>query len=158
MRMRRYWMTGCMALMLLAAQRWPGSNEREEADGKGHGWITLTSKRSVDETVRHIQRAARASQMAVVAQSAPAGPADAAQPPAARVLVLGDAGGQTPAMQSEQQTLPDLPLTVLVHQRADGRTEVRFPDPRALRREPGAPPDWLTRLAALPKVIRAALA
>lgn len=186
MRMTRYWMTGCMAIMLLAATRWPTPDEREEAGEARGGWISMISKRSVDDTVRQIQRAAKASQLAVVAQSAPsmaahpdpitsaadvgqAGGPTVAQPALqvamasdanrARILVLGDAAdGHTPAVQAAGQAVPDLPMKVLVHQRADGRTEVLFSDPRGLRREPGAPPDWRTRLAALPRVLKAALA
>jgi uncharacterized protein (DUF302 family) len=178
MRMTRYWMTGCMAIMLLAAARWPTPDEREEAGESRGGWISLISKRSVDDTVRQIQRAAKASQLAVVAQSAPTrtaadvGQADgsaearsatqvamASDASRARILVLGDAAdGHTPAVQADGQAVPDLPMKVLVHQRADGRTEVLFSDPRGLRREPGAPPDWRTRLAALPRVLKAALA
>jgi uncharacterized protein (DUF302 family) len=158
MRMKRYWMTGCMALMLLAAASWPRLDEQQEGDKPPSAWLSLISKHSVDITVRQIQRAAKAHQMAVVAQAAPHGSGAPDVAEGARVLVLGDTDGHTPAMQSDQQIVPDLPMKVLVYQRPDGRTEVRFTDPRGLKREEGAPRDWRARLAALPQVLKAALA
>jgi uncharacterized protein (DUF302 family) len=115
MRLSRYWMTGCMALVLLVAGRsLPGpdlrSSEREESDQERKGWVVSLSNRPLDETVRLLQQAARSHGLAVLADFTPGAIAgqvagqlggEAAGGPSGleRVLVLGRSDGHTPVLQ-----------------------------------------------------------
>jgi uncharacterized protein (DUF302 family) len=160
MRMTRYWMTGCMALILLAAGRWPARDETEETQLRQGARITLTSKYGLDETIRQIERSARLNGLPVVARASPTPPVgSAAQAGQARVLVLGDEGGQTPMLQADDRPVAsaDLPWTVLIHQRADGRTEVSLSDPDAMALPDGVSSELLERVTAMPQLVRAAI-
>lgn len=167
MRMTRYWMSGCMALVLLAAGRWPQAAEREDAEQSGRGWVTITSKHSLDRTVKQLERAARAQGLPVVADVA----ADAtgkgkdgrvatraSRNGTGRVLVLGRTDGHTPVVQQAGDASPvDLPLRVLLTSLPDGSTRVMFADPGQLADQSGLPEDIRHDLAALPRVVTAAL-
>lgn len=162
MRMSRYWMSGCMALVLLAAGRWPEMGDREESDQNRRGWVTITSKYSLDQTVRQLQRAARAQGLPVVAdvaagastgQSVRATPSDGA----GRVLVLGRADGHTPVVQAHDASPLDLPLRLLLRAQPDGSTRVMFNDPGMLAGHGVLPADILNDVAALPRVVFSAL-
>jgi uncharacterized protein (DUF302 family) len=183
MRMTRYWMTGCMALILLVAGRWPAREDMEESNVRQRAWITLTSKYGLEETIRQIERSARLNGLPVVARLSPQAPelpqsATSAQVPqtssgpyrqvaqreapsgpdrAVRVLVLGDAGGQTPMMETNGPASAELPLKVLIRQRADGRTEVSLSDPGAMALPEGVSTEMLDRVTALPQMVRAAI-
>jgi uncharacterized protein (DUF302 family) len=183
MRMTRYWMTGCMALILLAAGRWPAREEIEETQVRQGARITLTSKYGLDETLRQIERSARQNGLPVVARTAlqPPALADApamvgaaqqgvakvgaqAVPKAAEhngargaVHVLGDEGGQTPMIHDDGAAAADLPWKLLIRQQPDGRTEVSFSDPRATALPDGVSVDLARRVMALPQLVRAAI-
>jgi uncharacterized protein (DUF302 family) len=185
MRMTRYWMTGCMALILLAAGRWPAREEIEETQVRQGARITLTSKYGLDETLRQIERSARQNGLPVVARTALQPPALAGQPalvgaaqqvvepgaaPAAakatarrmasgavHVLVLGDEGGQTPMRHDDGAAAADLPWKLVIRQQPDGRTEVSFSDPRAMALPEGVPLELAQRVSALPQLVRAAI-
>ncbi len=158
MHMTRYWMTGCMALILLVAGRWPQRDEQEDDRQRQGGWITLTSKYGMDETVRQIERSARLTGLPVVARTAPQPPnAPSGDTSRARVLVLGDEGGQTPMMQADSDTQPNLPWTVLIRQRANGQTEVSLSDPDAMDLPEGASASLLERVTALPQAVKDAI-
>lgn len=158
MQMTRYWMTGCMALILLVAGRWPQREEQEENQLRQRSWITLTSKYGMEETVRQIERSARLTGLPVVARAAPKPPTGSSHGAGeARVLVLGDEGGQTPMMQADSDTAPDLPWTVLIRRRADGQTEVRLSDPDAMDLPDGVSASLLERVTALPQALKAAI-
>jgi uncharacterized protein (DUF302 family) len=163
MRLSRFWMSGCMALVLLAAGRWPAElGDREESDLGRRGWVTLTSKYSLDQTARQLQRAARAEGLPVVADVA-AGASTAQrvkgghQEGAGRVLVLGRADGHTPVMQASDVSPLDLPLRLLLRAQPDGSTRVMFSDPRLLAGRDVLPEDVLDDIASLPRVVSAAL-
>lgn len=158
MRMTRIWMTGCMALVLLAAGRTPVRAE-QDADQRGQRTrITLTSKYDLDETVRQVERSARSSGLPVVARAVPrTGQGEGAAQATARVLVLGDDAGRTPVVQAEGDMAPELPWHVLIRQRPDGQTEVSMADPSAM-----AVPDEVHRalvqkVNALPDVLKSAI-
>lgn len=162
MRMARYWMSGCMALVLLAAGRWPNMGDREESEGR-RGWVSITSKYPLEQTARQLQRAAKAQGLPVVfdlpAAVAGRGPQGASMGAegAGRVLVLGRADGHTPVMQASDAAPVDLPLRVLLKAQPDGSTRVLFNDPQRLAQQDALPDEFLKDLAALPKVVSAAL-
>ncbi|MDE2402358.1 MAG: DUF302 domain-containing protein [Burkholderiales bacterium] len=158
MRLTRYWMTGCMAMVLLAAGRWPELRDREEASAQGHGWITLTSKYSVDETVQKIEKSARKRGLAVMAKVVPDRlNGDVLVPAPATVLVLGDHGGQTPMIQADADATPDLPMKLLVAQQPDGSTRVMFHDGLALMQDDDLPHEFRDPMTMLPQVVDAAV-
>lgn len=165
MRMSRYWMSGCMALVLMAAGQWP-SVAREvgdvgDADLERQGWVSVTSRLSMDQAVKQLQRAARAKGMPVVADVAAGASARQAEGATdTRVLVLGRQDGHTPIFQAADSSQMDLPWRVLLQSLPDGSTRVLFNDPAhiAARIDHADPADGaLASLAALPEVISAAL-
>jgi len=154
-----------MALVLLAAGRWP-VREEMDADPRERTRITLTSKYDLDETLRQVERSARRSGLPVVARAAPksqagahaqaaGAPADAAE--VAHVLVLGDADGRTPVLQAEGSPSPELPWQVVVRQHLDGHTEVSIPNPRKMAVPDEVQPELLERVTALPAVLKSAI-
>lgn len=168
MRMSRYWMSGCMALVLMAAGQWPSvDREAAESDLEREGWVSVTSRLPLDQAVKQLQRAARAKGMPVVADVAPAALAGQAAEAsadagagAARVLVLGRQDGHTPIFQAADSSQMDLPWRVLLQSLPDGSTRVLFNDPAhiAARIDHADPADGaLASLGALPEVVSAAL-
>ena len=154
---RRIWMTGCMALVLLAAGRGLSRQEDDGVERSQRPRITMTSKFDLDETVRQIERTARKSGVAVLARAVPP-PAEGEGMAAGetRVLVLGDDDGRTPVTQADGGQQLDLPWKVVIRLRADGQTEVSLPHPEALE----IPPEdtiaeaTLARVSALPRVLQ----
>jgi uncharacterized protein (DUF302 family) len=178
MRMSRYWITGCMALVLLAAGQSPS---RAEPDSARRGWITRTSRFSVDETIAKLEQAAQARGMAVFAKlggspAALAGEMAAVVPSEAaltsaqadeggtlasqvlpQVLVLAADDTGTPVLQPAHTARIELPLQIRVEQAPDGRTLVAVSDSVYLAEQGGAPPEVLSEVAALPGLIDSAL-
>lgn len=154
----RYWMTGCMALVLLAAQQAPARQQRVDADSR-RGCLRMQSKYPVDETIRKIESAARSRGLLVLAvvDAARDVPGDGVEP--TRVLVLGDRTGTTPVLQDDGSGDGiDLPMRVLVASREDGSTEVTISDPASLAREvPDLPAELARSVEALPALMDAAL-
>jgi uncharacterized protein (DUF302 family) len=160
----RIWMTGCMALVLVAAGRWPVRDEQDsdaDADQRGQRTrITMTSKYDLDETIRQVERSVRRSGLPVVARAVPRAPQGGALVhEGARVLVLGDEGGRTPVMQADGGMSTELPWQVLIRQRPDGQTEVSMPDAEAmalsLPEEIGR--ETLDKVTALSGVLKSAI-
>lgn len=155
MRMTRIWMTGCMALVLLAAGRWPVREEQDDAERSQRTRITMTSKYDLDETVRQVERSVRRSGLPVLARAAPQPPAgDAGPAQATHVLVLGDHDGRTPVVQADGSASPVLPWQVLIRRHADGRTEVSMPDPETMALPDEVEPATRERVTALPGVLK----
>lgn len=160
MRMSRYWISGCMAVILAAAGRMPNPDDTTRSSQK---WVSLKTHLSVKEAAAQIEALAREGQTPVVVRTSAAG---RALQPSARsdttVLVLGDAAGQTPVVQAQGDQLPDLPLGIVISRTPDGQTQVRYAEPDwGTAGAPGqasVPPDWQARIKALPGLIRSALA
>lgn len=157
MRITRYWMTGCMALILLGAGRWPQRDEQEEEREGQRASIALTSRYNVDETVRQIERSVRRNGLPVLLRTAVRPPHGADQTDEAKVLVLGDEGGQTPVLQAEGQATPELPWKVVVRPGADGQAEVLLTDPRSMAPPEGVSPQTASKLASLIKLVKNAI-
>ncbi|MFZ5521108.1 MAG: hypothetical protein ACOZD0_07880 [Pseudomonadota bacterium] len=148
----RFWMTGCTALVLLAAGQMPSA--AEEDSSRRHA-VTLTSGYPVDETLERIVRQARNQGLAVVARlDAPTSPADAA---GRRVLVLGDEAQRTPVLQGQPHNRLALPLQVVVGPAPNGGTQVAVEDAAYWSSQPVVPGEVVERVAALPTLIESAL-
>lgn len=162
MRMSRYWITGCMALVLLAAGQTPG---RAESESARRGWITRTSRYSVDETIAKLEQAAQEHGLTVFAKVDSRQPIErgassvpsVAAAPSSQVLVLSPDDAGTPVMQSASPARLELPMQIRVERGPDGRTVVAVNDSAYLAEQGGAPPDMLSGVAALPGLIESAL-
>lgn len=158
MHMTRYWMTGCMALILLVAGRWPQRDELEDEHLGQRTRIALTSKYDVDETVRQIERSVRRNGLPVVLRTTVQSPGGTAPTQGeAKVLVLGDESGHTPVLQVQDQAHPELPWTVVIRPRADGQAEVLLTDPGGLAPPEGVSEQTLQKVADLPDMLKAVL-
>jgi len=184
MHMTRLWMTGCMALVLLAAGRWLPREAAEETASGERSRPSLSTRYGLNETVSRIEKLAKQRGLVVLAKApARAGVEMAAAPHAARhealsdarhaapssdaagqqaladarVLVLGDADGRTAAWQVEGQTVPVLPWQVVVRQRPDGGTDVWLPSAEALPPVADAAGDALRQMQNLPQAVSDAL-
>jgi uncharacterized protein (DUF302 family) len=71
------------------------------------------------------------------------------------VLILGNARGGTPLMQSNQLIGIDLPLKVLVWQDTSGKTWLSYVDPATLAKRYGLPADTATAVTKLSSVLHA---
>jgi uncharacterized protein (DUF302 family) len=158
MRITRIWMTGCMALVLLAATRWPARSERDDAEDRQRGRITMNSQYDLDETVRQIERQARQSGLRLVLTQALPDRAltTSSGNTKARVLVFGDESGRTPIVHAESRE-PELPLKVVVSQHPDGRTEVSMAAPDSLPEPDKMPKEARATLSKWPQLLRAAI-
>ncbi|RZL00737.1 MAG: DUF302 domain-containing protein [Rubrivivax sp.] len=158
MRLKRYWMTGCMALVLMAAGRLPELPDSEETADAKVGWVTLTSKHNLADTVSKLTQAARSRGMSVVAKVSPQGPgAPAAGQAPSMVLVLGDNDGHTPVVQEGSNASPHLPMKVLVTTRRDGATTVSFHDGATLLSDADVPSEFIGGVKQLARVVGAAV-
>lgn len=154
MRITRLWMTGCMALVLLAAGRWPARDEQDETHLGQRTKIALTSKFDVDETAQQIERFAKRNGLVVLAHTTPQAPdGDMAHEGETRVLVLGDESGHTPVLQEGNHAAPELPWRVLIRQRPGGQTEVWWPTLEASVPD-GVSLETLAKVTALPQMLK----
>jgi uncharacterized protein (DUF302 family) len=158
MKLSRYWMTGCMALVLMVAGRGSMASMRGESETEERrGWISSASQQPLDETVRRLQLAARRHGFQVMVNMPASGVASCTE----RVLVLGRHDGRTPVVQSGGEGAAhgvwDLPLRLLVQTLPDGSTRVAYGDPTELSAPEGLPSDMLQDMAALPAIVSAAL-
>ncbi|MGH6648689.1 DUF302 domain-containing protein [Aquabacterium sp.] len=158
MRLKRYWMTGCMALVLVAAGRLPDVPDSEDAADSKVGWVTLTSKHSLDDTVNKLTQAARSRGMSIMAKVSQkrSDDRDMGKAPAL-VLVLGDHDGHTPVVQDSSNASPHLPMKVLVETRRDGSTAVSFHDGATLLSDADVPSEFIGGVRQLARVVGAAV-
>lgn len=146
----RWWVTGGAAAVLAAAAQ--GSVLNAEMLSK------RSSRHSLNETARRIERAAREHGMPVFAKLTPlARPAAMPEPEPTLMLVLGTDDAHTPVVQATEDAALQLPLTVWVRSPQDRGTEVQFSDSRWLAEHEALPPELADQVAALPALIDAAI-
>jgi uncharacterized protein (DUF302 family) len=160
MRMSRYWISGCMAVILAAAGRMPNPDDTSRSSSK---WVSLKTHLSVKDAAAQIEALARAGQTPVLVRTSAAGRAlKASARTDTTVLVLGDAAGQTPVLQAQADQLPALPLGIVISRTPDGLTQVQYAEPdwasEGAPNQADVPPDWQARVKALPGLIKSALA
>ncbi|HET6787020.1 MAG TPA: hypothetical protein VFW84_04595 [Aquabacterium sp.] len=157
MKLSRYWMTGCMALVLLVAGRGASAAAREEGEqDERRGVVTASSQRPLDETLQRLRAAARRHGFDIMVNLA-----GGSGPWAERVLVLGHRDGRTPVVQTTSTTGREggweLPLRLWLRSGPDGATQIIYGDPRELKASGDLPPEMLQDVAALPAIVSAAL-
>lgn len=146
-----------MALVLLAASRWPMQGERDDGELERRGWVTLSSPLSADEAVRKLKQAASRHGMPVMAQVKPSGAPGSHGDSDPQVLVLGSSDGHTPIVQAGVSSQMDVPLKVLVQSMPDGSSQVMYSSAEVWSAHEEVPPELLQDMAALPKVVQSAL-
>lgn len=77
--------------------------------------------------------------------------------PATTVLIYGNAKGGTPIMLATPAAALDLPLRVLVRERADGKVVIGFHPVAAMLRRAGVPAEAAVRLEPAQRVLLAAV-
>lgn len=142
----RCWLTGCMAVVLLAAH---DSQTRQRAQ-QG-----FTSRFSLADTIKRLEAQAEQSGLAVFARLA--APLQQWHGRSASLLVLGISPDATPVIQTSPRAPIDLPLLLWVEEQPQGGSKVLLPDPAALDR-PGTPQDLRRSVALLPALVSTALA
>jgi len=156
MRMSRYWISGCMAVILASAGRMPNPDDTTRSSRK---WVKLETHLSVKDAAAQIEAWARQGPTPVLVRTSPSGHAMSASDRAdTTVLVLGDAAGQTPVVQARGDQLPDLPMGIVIRRTEDGLTQVSFPAPDDATPLNEVPSHWQARVKALPGLIKSALA
>jgi uncharacterized protein (DUF302 family) len=138
----RFWVTGAAAVVWAALTQMPSD---------GDLWTSRSSRHSVAETARRIEREARERGLPVFAKWS-------TREAGSLVLVLGTGEGETPVLQPAPDAALELPLTVWLS--ADGRqpgARIRFSDGRRLREQADLPRELERPVAALPQLIDAAL-
>jgi uncharacterized protein (DUF302 family) len=159
MKLSRYWMTGCMALVLLVAGRGASAADREESDpDERHALITASTQQPLDQTLRRLQTAARRHGLDVMVNLPSAGAAGQVE----RVLVLAHRDdGRTPVVQAAAPEGHEgrwaLPMRLVISTSADGGTHITYGDPEALGASGELPPEMLRDVAVLPSIVSAAL-
>lgn len=123
------------------------------------GLVSVTSPFGMDDTVMHLEAAIRAKGLKVFAVIDHAGEAHAVgldlRP--MKLLVVGNPNAGTPLMQHEPTAGIDLPMKLLVWERAPGQVAVTWNDPAYLVRRHGLPKDDQATLAAIGNLATQAL-
>ena len=148
----RFWMTGCVAIVMAALSSHPARAKPLQDEQRMRSRSALSSPYGVAETVCKIEEAAHARGWQVFAKFEPRGGVPGA------TLVLASPDGVTPVFQDEPASGLELPLRIEVTRMQDGHTEVSFHDMRRDERRVDMPAAAIESLAPLPEVLEAALA
>lgn len=155
MKTPRYWMTGSMAVVAMAARQGPAMPPQDGLQAAScRPTVRKASRYSLNATVGRIVSAASRCGLGVFASmeaSAGAGPAE-------RVLVFSDDSGVTPVVQDVwADSELDLPLEVRVSELDDGTSLVTVMDASSLQTTDALPDSVCQQLQHLPGLIDAAL-
>lgn len=152
MRMTRYWMTGCMAVVMMAANQAQTRKSGDNASRKHT--LSRASRYSLKTTIGRIQQAARDSGMGIFANVEGSG--DEAH--VEQILVLSDPSGATPIVQDAwSHSELGLPLEVRVSEMEDGTSVVTIIDAAFLEETHTLPQDVVRSVSQLPHLIEVAL-
>jgi uncharacterized protein (DUF302 family) len=149
----RFWMTGCVAIVMAALTSSPARARPELEELRMRTRSALSSPYDVAETVCKIEEAAHARGWLVFAKVQP----NEWDTPSA-TIVLASPEGVTPVLQGEPATGLELPLRIEVTRTQDGRTQVSYHDMQRDERRADMPESAIQSLAPLSEVLEAALA
>jgi uncharacterized protein (DUF302 family) len=142
----RFWVTGGLAAVMAAAAQ--GDTR------SGENARTRVSRYSARETVQRIELLARDHGLPLFAKLAPR----SAELHSEWLLVLGSDAEHTPVLQSAPGAPLELPLTVRVASDGERGTQVHFTrSSEWLAEQDGVPREMAAQLAALPRLIDAAI-
>lgn len=123
------------------------------------GIVEHASPLRFQETVERLAKAIAEHGMTIFARidhAANARDAGMTMPPA-MVLIYGNGKGGTPIMLATPLAALDLPLRVLVRERADGKVVIAFHPIAATLRGAGVPEEFVERLAPAQQMLVAAM-
>ena len=122
---------------------------------QGNGLVQVTSRYSVDETVRRLEAAFAEKGMRVFAVIDHSGEAEKVglEMRPTKVVIFGSPKGGTPLMVAAPSLAIDLPLKALVAEDAEGKVSVTYNDPEYLRERHGVPEELIKNLAGAGAVI-----
>lgn len=147
----RFWMTGCVAVVLAAV----GSTRAVATE---RSLQSTASRYGVVETVERIEACARQHGLSVFARMAEPGSASRIAPEFTRgeqaVIVFACGQGGTPVLMTSADARPDLALMLYVRDGPGGGAEVLMPN----EDWSGLPPEVAHDVAELPRVVAEALA
>ena len=117
----------------------------------GQGIVSKPTQHSVDDTVAKIQQMLHAKGIALFALVDHSGEAAKVglQMPTTKLLIFGNPKAGTPLMLASPGIAIDLPLKILVAQRADGKVWLSYNDPAYLADRHGLPAQFLPVLEAV---------
>ena len=122
---------------------------------QGNGLVQVTSRYSVDETVRRLEAAFAEKGMRVFAVIDHSGEAEKVglKMRPTKVVIFGSPKGGTPLMVAAPSLAIDLPLKALVAEDAEGKVSVTYNDPEYLRERHGVPEELIKNIAGAGVVI-----
>jgi uncharacterized protein (DUF302 family) len=116
-----------------------------------NGIASLTSKKTVDETVAGIKEMLAAKGVALFALVDHSGEAEKAgltmRP--TKLLIFGSPKAGTPLMQAAPSLAIDLPLKILVWEDAAGKTQISYNTPEYLRKRHNIPAELMQNIAVV---------
>lgn len=120
-----------------------------------NGLIELTSKYSVEETVRRLSAAFKEKGMQIFAVIDHSGEAEKVglKMRPTKVVIFGSPNGGTPLMVAAPSLAIDLPLKALVAEGAEGKVSVTYNAPEYLQERHGVPAELMKNLAGAGAVI-----
>ena len=125
----------------------------------GSGLVQVSSRYSIDETMRRLEAAFAAKGLkifAVIDHSGEAAKVGLTMQPT-KVLIFGSPKGGTPLMVASPSLAIDLPLKALVVEDAEGKVSVTYNDPAYLKERHGVPEELIKNLAGAGVVITKAV-
>ena len=152
----RFWMSGCAAVISLALGAL-GDAWADEVDPKPGIW--QTSRFDMTQTLQRLRACAPRHGLSVIACWMPRqvrlGDLNADTAAAQSILVFATREGGTPVLMASEDARPDLPLSLHLRLRSDGRVEVLLP-----MSPPGdeLPNELARELTGLPLLVAEALA
>jgi uncharacterized protein (DUF302 family) len=129
--------------------------EEVQRMAQGNGLVQVTSRYSVDETVRRLEAAFAEKGMRVFAVIDHSGEAEKVglEMRPTKVVIFGSPKGGTPLMVAAPSLAIDLPLKALVAEDAEGKVSVTYNDPEYLRERHGVPEELIKNIAGAGVVI-----
>ena len=124
-----------------------------------NGLIRVSSRYSVDETVRRLQSAFAEKGLQVFALIDHSGEAEKVglKMPPTKLLIFGGPKAGTPLMVAAPRLAIDLPLKALVAQDAENKVTVTYNDPEYLRERHGFPAEMTKNLVVAGALIAKAV-
>ncbi len=124
-----------------------------------NGLVVVSSKVSVDETLRRLQAAFSEKEMQVFAVVDHSGEAEKVglKMRPTKVIVFGNPKGGTPLMVAAPSLAIDLPLKALVAEDTDGKVSVTYNDAEYLQKRHGVPPELIKNLIGVGALIAKAV-
>lgn len=153
----RYWMSGCVAVISLAVGGL-GDAWADDVDPRPGLW--QISRFDMGQTLQRLRACAPQHGWSVIAcwepRSASAGAGQRPAGQAQSILVFATREGATPVLMMDGSAArPDLPLSVRVRTRSDGRVEVLLPNRTY---DDALPSEVVRELTELPGLVAEALA